>query len=876
MRTWLVLFLIFSTLSTWAVPQGAEVYLTALNSLKPEQVSAAATALGSFPDVDVAQALMGRLLKEVHNPVLPNTYIVKACLQSLSRVGHLQNLESLKSAETAFIQYPKNIGGYNYILAEFQKTRQSLEQIKPKAPQAIAPQTLQAVSTEHTDKELSTDRAEFEEHLLENRKRVDEFNKIAIAGKELGLHVWIWGGIAAGYGDYDRRAYLKEKGVSKYQKSQFTYVMSDIFSKDADVDLVVDGTGEQCELLKKKLMSTVGHNFVWDIRPLRQNMIVPGAPMPKEALLNNPGFMDQNNDSASLGFIELTEPNINEPSVRDLRSWDSDNCDFFNDLFDGKIRYYFSDRHGDTPRARNGDNPQILSVIRILIKSAQLDRQISNEDMQALRKVIAQTDINQLKDFPRRWIERKAKKLLLTAMDLNQSVQKLDSLGLRELLKKVSPEIAKPGTLGWWMNREPLSRFEVGSGNGQTAAELGLTDVAHETRSVEDFWNMVRNPEGKINAFISRPGIKGEGAYFGPGFYICAGNRGAYKNGIAVQLKLDPKARLGTDFVIDDGPENMRILNGNAVTWDPAKQTLTASQYFRLQFNLDTEESLDVDPHLRPIIKILVDKMKSYTPSTEEMQEIGELLDEHLKKERSLSTNPQDQLKIKVEKLGRLLNTVGREEITLRILLESDFLLRHPEYLTDLRLLQKLALRLKGEQGAKIFVAALEKNLGLSSQTTQDSWATENFLQQEILSGRWTSENLVQQELLNLANVDSRLWSHQFLIQLIKSSQGPVGENLIRRRLESLSSTSHDQSGDLLPGNLKNLLEVLKEKPQFFSPNEAAILQRRAREIYPHFYDGFSATIPTTNFGRPAFNFSNQFSRPAASVVVKSCRDLFW
>ena len=66
--------------------------------------------------------------------------------------------------------------------------------------------------------------------------------------------------------------------------------------------------------------------------------------------------------------------NINSKSiVKDLRDWDSEKPKFLKDVTDGKLTYYYSENHNQTQRYKDGQNPEIFSVIRYFTKLFQYE-----------------------------------------------------------------------------------------------------------------------------------------------------------------------------------------------------------------------------------------------------------------------------------------------------------------------------------------------------------------------------------------------------------------------------------------------------------------------------------------------------------------------
>ena len=124
----------------------------------------------------------------------------------------------------------------------------------------------------------------------------------------------------------------RKKGDSKYQDEHFNYDYTEIYRSTQDMDLVMDGTAEQAEIfqqrLKQKFPYFEGNKETWEVRLLKKSN---GN---KEALLNNPDFLNQHSDSNSTGMIEITDSK--EPLVKDLRDWDSETPHFLADIQKGK------------------------------------------------------------------------------------------------------------------------------------------------------------------------------------------------------------------------------------------------------------------------------------------------------------------------------------------------------------------------------------------------------------------------------------------------------------------------------------------------------------------------------------------------------------
>jgi hypothetical protein len=160
-----------------------------------------------------------------------------------------------------------------------------------------------------------------------------------------------------------------------------------------------------------------------------------------------------------------------------------------------------------------------------------------------------------------------AKKLFQNSVDVERSWNTLEALGLRAKLIALPAENKMAAdSLATMMSREPLRSHEIGLGHGKTAAELGISRVAHETKQPLALESLTRSKRGWVNAFISRAGKTGENAVHGDGFYTKIGNEGAVGSGLTIRFRVDPRARVGTDFLFPkDSPDYVIVLNKRAL-----------------------------------------------------------------------------------------------------------------------------------------------------------------------------------------------------------------------------------------------------------------------------------------------------------------------
>ncbi len=415
--------------------------------------------------------------------------------------------------------------------------------------------------------------AELADAIRDGRSRVAELAFIAKVAKEKNVRVYLFGGAAATFAHYVKR----DSGNSDYD-------FEHIFRSNQDIDLVVDGTPEQTAGIAEAIRREFPYQLAgsskstWDVRPLRAGID------DKEPLLGNRDFLDQHLDSHSTGLVDLTDG-----SVRDLRAWDAAKPPFLESVEEGKLTYYYSERHHETSRAKEGLNPPILSAIRALYNASRFGLKLSPADRKRINAIVKDWNPSTLADggYVQSWIASNAPKILLNAANLEESVKLLRSTKLDRKLAALAPIVT----------REPLKSFRVGRGKGRTAEQMKLDVVSHQFgRNVETpfliYEAITGSVDGKPNAFISRKSVPGESADYGDGFYVSADRKGVPHwsfGDYTILFRLDPSAREGADFTfhkmgVGDNNEGdqLVILNRNALSVIPMTATMDPLGFFKL------------------------------------------------------------------------------------------------------------------------------------------------------------------------------------------------------------------------------------------------------------------------------------------------------
>jgi hypothetical protein len=161
--------------------------------------------------------------------------------------------------------------------------------------------------------------AELEHEINSQIERVEPFREIRKLAREMGIHVWLFGGTASSFAHYVKRDDLRKRGDTRYQAERFDYHYTSIYHSSQDLDIVVDGSEEQLQKLERTLRQRFpymeGSKARWEVRSLRKSR------GDKDALLDDFNFAHQHTDSHSTGMIELTDPAPGESRIRDLRDW---------------------------------------------------------------------------------------------------------------------------------------------------------------------------------------------------------------------------------------------------------------------------------------------------------------------------------------------------------------------------------------------------------------------------------------------------------------------------------------------------------------------------------------------------------------------------
>lgn len=631
-----------------------------------------------------------------------------------------------------------------------------------------------------TEQELTT-------HVIEKISSVAEFKEIRELAQSLGIRVWLFGGTASSFLHY-------VQWDLKLQNGRFDYDFTNIFRSTQDIDIVVDATPEVA-LQFQKILSDQFPYFLgkksndWEVRTLRYPMNHPGDPDYKEALLGDPHFKNQNTDSHSIGMIEITSSK-NEPVIRDLKNWNAKTSLFLKDAVQNQIHFLRSDQHFNTPRAIRGENPEILSVLRVLVKAFQYELHLSPQDIAEIRKIVAAFNPHEITNRTAlRRIQSTSQKLIVHAINLEYAFDTLDQLGLRKkLISMGNPTLV--GSPAWWLYREPLRSFPLGQGWGNTAEHLGLDIVAHETSDFQAYESIVRSPLGSPNVLISRQSVSSEIALMGDGFYVSTGMTGARGTGITIRFHLDPKAREGTDFNIHQRSSRsgnyLLIKNKNALKVIPESLEMSPSEYFEF-LTQGKDFPSDDRALLWKLQRKIQNRLTSKIEDPREIKKVESIILEQLK------TNSPHHQRVFAEWL-RILDTKFKKDSQIYLSLLKETYRADPAPLLD-------------------------KILLLTRGTEMESWIQENYIPNLLNNLKKDIGNNAIQNALFSVNPVIQEFGHQALAQALH--QKPTPELLA---LKNIIHEKRSNEVDLNPAitrwlnsNSTSLPHLIEEKAAFIS-----------------------------------------------------------
>ena len=487
---------------------------------------------------------------------------------------------------------------------------------------------------------------DFIRELSVRQGRVEEFRFIRKAARELGIkNVYMFGGTAAAWAHYVRWDMRRELGIEKLQSERFDYDFTNIFRSNQDFDVVIDAGLEAAEklesVIQEKFQYFSGDRPTWEVRLLNETRA------DKDPILG-PDFQNQHTDSHSTGLIEMMNCQGFD-CVKDIRSMNQKNSQFLLDVYEAKLHYYFSKKHHTTSRFIKGMNPEILSVVRYFTKAFQYKLKQRVEDIKKIEMLISEfnpSDKQIWDPYVIRWLEKNAKKLIVNAVDVEYAQEVLEKTGLKNKLLALG-DTESIGSMTWWLNKEALKTKPLGQGLGKKASEIfsanehGDIIISHETNNFSAFEGITKSHSGMANVLISRSKANGEDAAYGDGHYTKLGLTGAKGTGLTIRYKLNPDARVDSDFTIHNDGRYILINNKAAIEVIYENLDYGVVEYFDQIAN-----GLVFDFNDKGVVEKLKRRInrKSNQISTSEKEEIIKLIDIGIENKKIQSSGLLDVL----------------------------------------------------------------------------------------------------------------------------------------------------------------------------------------------------------------------------------------
>ena len=446
--------------------------------------------------------------------------------------------------------------------------------------------------------------SELRQAIFKNLHRVREFKALAEHAQKLDIQgVYLFGGTAAAFAHHVRRdlehqhtastATFKsdapfdttaaaptptptptetETATATAMKSEkLNYTLWSILFQNQDVDIVVDTQESQkIQQLKEAMKKEFSlHDRKWDFEGLHVDYA--GRP----ALLTSPDFAHQHTDAHSISLLPIPFAGQSKPLTLKYHFRNKTDT-FLTDVIKQKLSCYHSPKHRETPRYQQGNNPEIFFAIRVLIKAFQYGLSVPDDCMAKIQHIFKnfKADRDLKTGYSQHWIEKNAKKLYTTSIDLERSQRILQQLGALKILQNLKRNAGKTSSMAWWLNRQPLLSRPILSPPTDpahtTAQQLGLRYVAHSTRTPEAYESITRSHDLRPNVLLGSHSISDDhdGFFTAPvnGPDTCSHSNSGIYGPFGICFRVHPHARQGVDFIVLEGPKHVIFKNKSALT----------------------------------------------------------------------------------------------------------------------------------------------------------------------------------------------------------------------------------------------------------------------------------------------------------------------
>jgi len=363
-------------------------------------------------------------------------------------------------------------------------------------------------------------------------KQNEVLSAIREVGEKRGVGIWAFGGLAATIVD----SAAKNQSLVNYSSQ--------------DWDVSVEGPQHVVDEVERELVAKFPLLHL-DVRPFQRQGLLPG--------IGDKEFYTVR-DSLSIGLVRLTSPPAGQPRITDVVDTSKSDGIFIQSVL-GQVVHLIPDLDGDPERAIEAKRTGPISL-RMLIKAHQFGYALTPQ-AEAFILTHMSSDARNGDFFENarelRSLGDLAGKALLQSQDPQSASADLDRLKIRQALMNIRPSEAE--SPGWWMKQRPLRRFPIGQGEGETAGQLKLNEIAYAVPSGKVYHSLVSSPLATPSAFGERVST---------GQPVVEGLLGTkqIEGEIFLHFPLKAEARLGSDFELAEGGK-IRVLNGNALEKPP-------------------------------------------------------------------------------------------------------------------------------------------------------------------------------------------------------------------------------------------------------------------------------------------------------------------
>jgi formylglycine-generating enzyme required for sulfatase activity len=469
-----------------------------------------------------------------------------------------------------------------------------------------------------------------------------ELKEIITLADRLNIQIWLINDSAADFAYYIKWDLLRQSLETKTFDHNSDFHFHHIFKSEKGLELFAQGSPEKILVLQNSIIKRMPHvtgnkKNLWTLNPL-EDYPYPLFDTHQKGMIqltqvSEPLITDVGSNLIH-SHLKASDLKVSGSQVSHLRTSHLSQSDlgnsFLSDILDNQIRFFplnkslFQDRFSPSEKDSSGnkvlkekflhshDNQLLtfLFVLRFLEKAFRYDLHISDLTFSQIQFILTQLPESFLMTHPDspliQEIHKAGLHLFFHSVNIEKTFKTLTALGLKQKLLTLG-STEDPESPAFWFHREPLTSKPLSRGYGQTALELGIEIVSHETHDFQAYKTIISHPALEPNILKSRQNQDKELAALGDGFYVRVGTLGAKGTGLTIRFYLHPNAREGTDFLKQG--EYLAILNKKALTIIPESLDITITQ---LLYLAGSNQDFMIHPSNRALIENFKEKITAY------------------------------------------------------------------------------------------------------------------------------------------------------------------------------------------------------------------------------------------------------------------------